>query len=145
MNVVIDTDVVVSGLLKPFSPSGEIMRLIADASLRVCYDARVLLEYEQVLNREKFGFDPALIAVVLDLIKELGICMTGIPVKKQLPDPDDEMFIEIAGNPECSVLVTGNSRHFPKKSCGHVQVMTPREFVTLLKGGETGRQKKSRT
>ena len=136
MNVVVDTNVIVSGLLKPFSPSGEIMRLIADARLRVCYDARILLEYEQVLHREKFGFDPALVTVVLDSMKEMGLCIAGTPTQKKLPDPDDEMFIEIASNPECGLLITGNSKHFPKKACGHVKVMTPREFVTQLMGDE---------
>lgn len=136
MNVVIDTNVIVSGLLKPFSPSGEIMRLLADAKLRICYDARILLEYEQVLHREKFGFDPALVAIVLDSIKEMGICMAGSPMKKRLPDPADEMFVEVASDPQCRLLITGNGKHFPKTACGNINVLTPREFITFLKGCE---------
>ncbi len=136
MNVVIDTNVIVSGLLKPFSPSGEIMRWIADGKLRVCYDARILLEYDQVLRREKFGFDPALVAALVDVIKEMGLCTADGPLKMRLPDPADEMFAEVASSPECGILVTGNSKHFPKKACGDVKVLNPREFVTFFGSDE---------
>lgn len=136
MNVVIDTNVIVSGLLKPFSPSGEIMRWIADGKLQVCYDARILLEYDQVLRREKFGFDPSLVAVLVDAIKEMGICTAGSPLRMRLPDPADEMFAEIASSPECGILVTGNSKHFPPKACGDVKVLNPREFITFFRSDE---------
>ena len=133
MNVVIDTNVLVSGLLKPFSPSGEILRWIADGQLRLCYDARILLEYEEVLRREKFGFNADHVAILMDMIREMGLCITGSPLKKSLPDPADEMFVEVAFSPECGVLVTGNRQHFPQKACPHVKVLSPREFVTYLK------------
>jgi putative PIN family toxin of toxin-antitoxin system len=132
VNVVIDTNVIVSGLLKPFSPSGEIVRLVADGKIRICYDARILLEYEEVLLRPKFGFEPTLIAVLMDSIRELGVCTAGNPLKVRLPDPADEMFVEIANDSQCRLLITGNSKHFPQKSCSPVKVMTPREFLTFI-------------
>lgn len=132
MKVVIDTNVIVSGLLKPFSASGEIVRMVADGKVQICYDARILLEYEQVLNREKFGFDSALVAILMESIKEMGICTTSSPLKARLPDPTDEMFVEVASDSHCRLLVTGNGKHFPKKACGDVRVLTPREFVGFL-------------
>lgn len=44
MKVVLDTNVVVSGLLSPFGPPGEIVRMTADGFLELCYDARILSE-----------------------------------------------------------------------------------------------------
>lgn len=58
MLAVLDTNVVVSGLLKPYSSAGYIVRLVAEGALQVAYDARILLEYREVLARPKFGFDP---------------------------------------------------------------------------------------
>ncbi len=132
MKAVIDTNVIVSGLLKPFSASGEIVRMVADGKVQICYDARILLEYEQVLHREKLRFDSALIAILMDLIKEMGICTTGSPIKARLPDPSDEMFVEVASDSHCRLLVTGNGKHFPQKACGNVKVLTPREFLGFL-------------
>ena len=132
MNVAVDTNVIVSGLLKPFSPSGEMIRMVADGKIRICYDARNLLEYEEVLLRPRFGFEPTLVAVLMDSIREMGVCTTGNSLKTRLPDPTDEMFVEIANDPQCRLLITGNIKHFPQQSCSPVKVMTPREFITFF-------------
>ncbi|MCE5341306.1 MAG: putative toxin-antitoxin system toxin component, PIN family [Planctomycetaceae bacterium] len=132
MKAVIDTNVIVSGLLKPFSASGEIVRMLADGKIQICYDARILLEYEQVLHREKFGFDFAIIEILMGSIKEMGICTTGSPITARLPDPTDEMFVEVASDPHCRLLVTGNGKHFPQKACGNVRVLTPRDFLAFF-------------
>ena len=58
-----------SGLLAPFSPSGEIIRMVSGGNLALLYDARVLLEYEEVLNRPKFKFNKEHINTLLDFIK----------------------------------------------------------------------------
>ena len=49
MQIVLDTNVLVSGLLYPFSVSGEIIRLIARGDLKLCYDSRIISEYKDVL------------------------------------------------------------------------------------------------
>ena len=129
MNVVVDTNVLVSGLLKPFSASGKIVSMIADGKLLLCYDARILLEYDQVLRRKKFGFDENLVTIFLDAVKSTGVCTAGTPLALRLPDTDDEMFVEAAINSKSYILVTGNSRHFPKKLCSKVRIFTPTEFL----------------
>lgn len=57
MKVALDTNVVVSGLLSPFGAPGEIVRMVASGALELCYDARILCEYRNVLLRPKFSFD----------------------------------------------------------------------------------------
>ena len=57
MKIVLDTNVLVSGLLTPFGPSGEIVRMISAGELILHVDARILSEYQEVLNRPKFQFD----------------------------------------------------------------------------------------
>ncbi len=69
MKVVLDTNVVVSGLLSPFGPPGEIIRMTAGGLLELCYDARILSEYQSVLLREKFPFDRAHVEYCLNKYK----------------------------------------------------------------------------
>ncbi len=45
MIIVLDTNVVVSGLLRPHSKPATILRLVATWALRVAYDERILPEY----------------------------------------------------------------------------------------------------
>lgn len=138
MNIVLDTNVLVSGLLTPFGPSGEIVRLVSAGVLVVHYDARVLLEYRDVLFRPKFQFDSEHIDTLLNYVQQNGRVISAGPLKKRLPDPDDEPFLEIAiaGQAEC--LVTGNIKHFPKASRQLIKVFSPSEFIEFYRTYNNG-------
>jgi putative PIN family toxin of toxin-antitoxin system len=129
MNVVVDANVLVSGILKPFSPSGEIVRMLAAGTLSLYLDARILDEYAEVLNRPKFQFDPRLVACLLNQIEHHGALIAGLPISIALPDPDDLPFLEVAvaGGAEC--LVTGNLGHFPAPARRRVKVLSPKQFM----------------
>jgi len=133
MKLVIDTNVIVSGLLTPFGNSAEILRLFADRKLILYYDSRILTEYYEVLNRPKFDFNKEKISVILKEIELSGELIIGIPLKESLPDPDDNMFLEVAlaGKVEC--IVTGNLNHFPQNSCFGISIFSPAEFVNYYK------------
>ena len=133
MRVVLDTNVVVSGLLSPFSPPGEIMRLVASGTLELCYDARIFSEYQGVLTQEKFPFDKACVEDLLAEIKASGCVTTGKPLVKRLPDPDDEPFLEVAIGGEVRYLVTGNLRYYPEKKREGIEIISPAEFLEILR------------
>ncbi len=133
MKVVLDTNVAVSGLLSPFGPAGEIIRMVASGVLQLCYDARILSEYQSVLVREKFPFDQAHVEDLLEQIKACGYVITGKPLAKRLPDPDDEPFLEVALGGNVQYLVTGNLKHYPAKKREGIRVVTPAEFVEIYR------------
>ena len=134
MNVVIDTNVLVSGLLSPFSTCGEIVRMLASGSLQIAYDARIICEYEEVLARSKFGFDPAPVGELLSFLVAGGHAVSGNPLQHPLPDPFDEAFLEVAIASNAELLVTGNLRHFPPDCRQGVRVVSPAEFLQLVRG-----------
>ena len=129
MKVIIDTNVLVAGLLSPFGPPGEIVRMIASGALCLCFDARILTEYEEVLGREKFRFNSEQIQALLEQIKMEGLSVAGNPLPARLPDITDEPFLEaaIAGDADC--LITGNSKHFPPAKRQGMTVLSPAEFL----------------
>ena len=51
MKAVLDTNILVSGLIKPSGPSGTVIQMAVAGRFQVCYDARILLEYHLVLAR----------------------------------------------------------------------------------------------
>lgn len=129
MLIVLDTNVLVSGLLKPFSAAGTILRLVAEGRIHVLYDARILAEYREILRRPKFGFNSDSVEVLLAQIEADGILITAEPVDtKALPDPTDAPFFEIALAARVP-LVTGNKRHFPASAIGDISVLTPADLV----------------
>lgn len=128
--VVLDTNVVVSALLKADSPPARLLAAVLRGDLTIAFDARVLTEYRDVLLRPKFGFNPTRVEIVLGAMERDGIAVAALPWDLPMPDPDDSKFLEVASALEPSaVLITGNIRHFPAESCAGVRVETPRNFL----------------
>jgi putative PIN family toxin of toxin-antitoxin system len=135
MRIVLDTNVLVSGLLSPFGPPGEIVRLVSSGDLVLCLDARLLSEYHDVLARPRFRFDPDDVAALLEYVEYNGEMIAARPLERRLPDRDDEPFLEVAlaGDPEC--LVTGNLAHYPAEARAGAVVLTPAEFIERFRSG----------
>lgn len=129
MKVVLDTNVLVAGMLTPFGTCGEIARMLASGDLTLCVDARIMLEYDDVLRRPRFDIDPRMIGVVMGYIKSSAQTCASIPLTESLPDPDDNVFLEVALAGKADFLVTGNTRHFPVNLRAGVQVLSLHEFL----------------
>jgi putative PIN family toxin of toxin-antitoxin system len=133
MNIVLDTNVLVAGLLSPFGPCGEIVRMVSSGELTLFLDARILTEYAEVLARPKFRFDEDKVADLLDFIEHRGFTVASSPLRLPLPDLDDEPFLEVAIAAQAECLVTGNQVHFPAELCQGVTVLSPGEFLAFYK------------
>ena len=129
MRIVLDTNVLVSGLLTPFGTCGEIVRMLTSGQIVLCVDARILLEYEEVLHRPKFDIDAHSLAVVMEYIQNSSESYPAVPLDNPLPDADDDPFIEVAVSSSAEHLVTGNLNHFPKRCRAGVRVLSPCQFL----------------
>lgn len=133
MNIVLDTNVLVAGLLTPFGPCGEIVRMVSSGELTLSLDARILTEYQEVLDRPKFKFDKDKVATLLDHIEHRGITVASSPLPQPLPDIDDEPFLEVAIAARAICIITGNQVHFPTELCQGVMVLSPSDFLVFYK------------
>jgi putative PIN family toxin of toxin-antitoxin system len=131
VKVVLDTNILVSGLLKPSGPSGMVIQMAVAGRFQVCYDARILLEYDAVLGRPKFGFNPAETTQLLAVLETQGQVGLALPLKRRLPDKTDEAFAEVAQGVEADYLVTGNKKDFPQTSLSKTRVLSPAEFLEV--------------
>jgi len=134
MIIVLDTNVLISGILKPYSKAAAILRLVTDGGIQLAYDLRVLSEYRDVLKRSKFNFAQENVGEVLEQIEEEGLLVSVKPLNFHLPDPDDEPFLEVALSGRVKAIVTGNKRHFPRKEYEGVKILSPAEFLEAVKG-----------
>ena len=130
MRIVLDTNVLVSGLHNPDGRPGRIVDLILGGRLQLLYDDRILGEYLDVLARPQLAIDPSLAQAVAGNIRLAGERVTALPLPEDtLPDPDDLPFAEIAISGEAEVLITGNAKHFSGLSDRGVTVCSPAEVL----------------
>jgi len=133
MRVVLDTNVLVSGLLTPFGSSGEIVRMVFSGEPLLYIDARILSEYQDVLHRPKFNFNKDHIGILLDYIKQYGQFISSSPLTNRLPDPDDEPFLEVAIAGRVRSLVTGNTAHYPSPLREGIDIFSPSGFIEFYR------------
>lgn len=132
MKIVLDTNVLISGLLTPFGVCGEIVRMLTSNVLTLCADSRILFEYEDLLRRPRFAIDEKMIAELMAYIMITSEMHSTQPLPSALPDPDDNPFLEVAISAKVNYLVTGNLKHFPPDLRCNISVLAPREFLNAV-------------
>ena len=130
MTAVVDTNVLVSGLISVNSYPARVVDLVRSGRLRAVVDDRILAEYSDVLRRD---FLRAYITLdeaedIIEFLRHDSQVVVGTIVIESLPDAGDMPFLEAALAAE-SPLITGNLRHFPPSSTHGCRVLTPKEFV----------------
>ena len=133
MRVVVDTNVLVSGLLGAYSNPGEIVRMVSSGSLELCHDSRILEEYREVLLRPKFSFQKTDLEFLLDKIHSSGHVVAAQPLDVSLADPDDEPFLEVALSGKASYLITGNLKDYAAFHGKNLKIISPKDFLKVYK------------
>ena len=128
IDVVLDTNVVVSALINPGGTPGRVLQLAVSGAFRICVTREVFAEYEEVLRRPKFRIDSDVAQAALDAIASTARWIAEATPVRVCSDPDDDVFVSCALAAGALVIVTGNSSHFPGSHAGF-QVLSPREFV----------------
>ena len=128
---VIDTNVIVSGMLNPDSIPGIVLKHALGGRIIPLINNEILNEYIDVVQRSKFGFNDIDIKNVLNSIAERALLLDRTSTEEFFSDLKDIVFYEVtltARKEYNAYLVTGNIKHFPIKSF----VVTPKEMVDII-------------
>ena len=130
---VIDTNVLVSAMLRWDSVPGCVLEHAFVGNIIPLLNEQIIKEYSEVLRRPKFHFDEERIRIIIDGLVKRGVFQDAERTGVELPDPKDAVFYEIVmekRKQEEAYLVTGNIKHFPAEP----YIVTPREMLTILEG-----------
>jgi putative PIN family toxin of toxin-antitoxin system len=131
LRAVIDTNVVVSALLRPKGAPAAILDSATSKRFRLFVSEALLEEYREVLAREYLHLDQLRAARFIKALRDAATLV--VPRKKVVVarDPDDNRVIECAVEAGADFIVTGNSRDFPLQFHG-VRIVAPRDFLVVL-------------
>lgn len=128
---VIDTNVLVSAMLKWNSVPGSVLELVLSGAITPILNEEILSEYQQVLSRPKFHFGQQAVQDILLEILRRGLFAEAEKLDEVLPDPKDQVFYEVVmegRKTEDAYLVTGNMKHFPRRPF----IVTPRQMLDII-------------
>lgn len=131
IKAVIDTNVIVSAYITKNleAATSKVLEAVMQCKLIPIFNDQILNEYSEVLHRKKFGIPEHLVKWILDKIITNGVRSERVISGEFFPDPKDVVFYEVALSKEDAYLVTGNTKHFPKKPI----VVTPAEMLEILR------------
>lgn len=115
---VIDTNVLVSAMLKWNSVPGRVLKHVFVGNLIPVFNEKIFDEYREVLLRKKFHFPDEAVYTVLESLQEQGIYIDAEKLDVDLPDAKDVVFYEVVmekRKKDSVYLIIGNIKHFPKK------------------------------
>ncbi len=131
---VLDTNVLVSAMLKTGSVPGHVVAEALKGDIIPVLNGDILTEYEDVLNRPKFRFDKRAVKILLDELKKRAVYSDYGLIEDEIPDPKDVIFYAVLmekRKEDDAYLVTGNIKHFPLRT----YIVTPRELLDIIEEG----------
>lgn len=128
MKIVVDTNVLVSALIRAEGIPARILDLVLSGQVKMVLDHRIYAESQDVLLRPEFGFTPEPVDTLLDFLLQTGERVYASRTSVALPDAADGKFLEVAIDGSADYLITGNLKHFPPRQRHSVRVVSPRQW-----------------
>jgi hypothetical protein len=131
---VLDTNVLVSGIIVTHGPSAQIMDAVRDGHVHLIISPTLLDEFQDVIQRPRITRKyPALqerLAPLLGFLYTTPILVPGVPSQRFVPDdPDDDWIVACAIEGQANFIVSGDPHLQALKEVRGIQVLTPRRFV----------------
>jgi len=138
IKIVIDTNVILSGLISRQGASNRLLQLVGSANCLMLVSVPLFLEYESVLKRQEMlarhGFAHETIDLFLAYWAKSSRTVTlHVLWRPQLSDPNDEMVLETAVNGSADCIVTFNTKDFkPAAARFGIKLFTPAELLRIM-------------
>lgn len=133
--LVIDTNVMVSGLRSRRGASYRLLTLLDSGRFAFSVSVPLVVEYEKALTDPRMGI-PLLREEVGEFIDYICTVAEKQEIhflwRPRLHDPKDDMILELAVAGGCGFIVTFNLRDFAEVEEFGIQAVTPREFLEML-------------
>ena len=132
MKVIIDTNVLISAVLRDRDPELVIQFVVDHAEFEWIASQNIIVEYKEVLSRSKFRLTQEVKDSWFSL---LDVAVTSVEVNTSIDfptDPDDAIFLACAIAASVDFLVTGDSNLFQGKNLLSTAIVTVSTFKSLF-------------
>ena len=138
MNIVCDTNVLVSGFLFG-GHAREILRLTSRGVVSNFISPGILREVEDALRRPKFGLHPEQVLEIIVLFKDtFEVVSPSIRVRVISSDPKDNHIIEAALAARAEYIISGDRHLLDLTKWEDVHLVTPAQFMQTFIDQQTG-------
>jgi len=135
---VLDTNVFLSGGTISTGVPSQIINHWRNQDFVMVISPQLLAEYEEVLSRpgvmKYTGLNSQETFQYIQEVRDRAYMTSGALTLNVLTnDPDDNMVLACAEEGIATHLVTGNKKHFPQTDYKGIKIVSPKEFLSLLR------------
>jgi putative PIN family toxin of toxin-antitoxin system len=130
IKVVIDTSVLISGVLSEHGAPAAVLALIRDGGITWYVSPAIIEEYKEVMARSKFSFDPGRLQRVLRSLDHAAL-VVPTETRTESSHESDNRFYECAYAAQADYIVTGNLKHFTK-DLPPTRIVNARQLLEIL-------------
>jgi putative PIN family toxin of toxin-antitoxin system len=134
VRVVLDTNVLVSAFRSREGVSFRLLSQLREGRFEISISVPLVLEYEDVLLRATTLSEESVLAVVRYLSSVAHRQKIFFLWRPSLPDPKDDMVLELAVASRTQYIVTYNGKDFAAAERFGIQVVTPKAFLDVIGG-----------
>lgn len=140
IQIVLDTNVIISAIVNPAGSPGKILEQVFDQEVSLCLSPPMIAEIRRVLRYPKIvnlikqkGRTVELEEDQIDKIVEIArVTMGQVTIKPIATDPDDDMFLECAIEANADYIISGDKHLKDLGNFQGVPILTPRAFLDML-------------
>lgn len=132
MRLVIDTNVLVSAVLKDRDPELVILHVVGTPGAEWVVTPEILAEYHAVLRRPRLGIPEDVLAAWATLIERATTRVTADIPAEFPPDPADAKFLACAIAAGADYLITGDRALREPLRAGPTAIVSVAQFMQLI-------------
>jgi len=133
--IIIDTNVFIAALRSRRGASHHLFLLIGSGKFETFISTALILEYQDVALRmlDETALQPNDLEAILDYICAVSQTKDIFYLwRPYLPDPNDDMLLELAVASQSDAIITFNRRHFYGAERFGLKVLTPKQFLKQI-------------
>lgn len=132
IRAVIDTNVLISAFMT-YGKSRKVLDKVFGGKIRLLNSPAILLEFEEVLSREKFGLTRAQVQKIVSLlIRSSEVIEPKTKITFIIEDPDDNKLLECAIDGRAKYIITGDKHLLKIREYKNIRIVNPNSFLRKI-------------
>jgi putative PIN family toxin of toxin-antitoxin system len=136
LRAVVDTNVLVSALIRRQGTPGQVLRHLRSARFTIIYSLPMIVELVEVLSREhiqqKYHVTSDDVTALINLVRLRGELVSPGKQVKVCRDPKDNRFLEAALEGGADAIVSGDSDLLVMKEFETISILSVAEFLAYF-------------
>lgn len=132
MNVVFDTNIILSSTLWKESAARKLLRQLVDKQINIISSPEIISEYQEVLKRDFDYTDEEVTKIMKQVFEFVTLIKPVNKIDAVKEDPDDNIILECAVESKAEYIITYDKHLLKLITYENIKIIKPEEMMKLI-------------